>query len=615
MNTIRLTVAQALIKFLEHQYIELDGERQAMFAGCMGIMGHGNVAGIGQALSGSDFPFIPFRNEQSMVHAAVGYTRAKNRQSIYACTSSIGPGATNMVTGAALATINRLPVLLLPGDYFAQRDLGPLLQELEHPVDQDISVNDCFRPVSRYWERIMDPAQLIPTLREACRVLASPSDTGAVTVALPHDVQTIAHDFDSASFEENVWSIERKEALKEEIVTIVDKIKSANRPLIIAGGGVRYSEAEEVLVDFVNEYKIPVVTTINGKGTISSDHPMNLDGVGVIGNEAANAIARKADLIISIGSRLNDFVTGSKSLFENPSVKFININVNAQDAAKMNGIPIISDAKACLQHLRTAMSNYQINRHYLQEIHSAKAKWAEKKKSIYHHADQAKGLNQIKVLKYLKQELSQEDIIVNASGSLPGELHQLWESQQSQNCHIEYGYSCMGYEIAGGLGAKMALRNNDVYVLVGDGGYLMMSQEIVTCIQEDIKLIILLFDNSGYKSIGGLAESIGVPDIGTNHSDRLHNIIAIDYAQNAASLGALSHTVTDEKEFLNALATAKKAEKTTLIHIKINEKVDLENYCWWDVPVAEVPHNETQAKALKRYREAKVLQRTNYQHS
>ncbi len=488
-STVRLTMAQAVIQFLKNQYTERDSVEQRFFAGCFGIFGHGNVAGIGQALHQyPNFRYYQTRNEQAMVHTAAAYAKHKNRLQTLACTTSIGPGATNMITGAAVATVNRLPVLLLPGDIFARRNVAPVLQQLESEHSQDISVNDCFRPVSRYWDRINRPDQLITSLLEAMRVLTSPAETGAVTLALPQDVQTEAYDYPSALFDKRVWRIPRNRPDQRALQQAAQWIRAAQQPLIIAGGGVLYSEATATLREFVERTGIPVGETMAGKGSLRYDNPLCLGAIGVTGTSAANIIAKEADLIIGIGTRYSDFTTASKTQFQNPAVRFININVAEFDAYKHNALPLVGDALVTLEELLVALHGYtntEANQSHARQLHDA---WEAEVDRLYAIQRADSGLPfQGALIGAVNEQGDPEAVMVCAAGSLPGELHKLWRARHPRQYHMEYGFSCMGYEIAGGLGIKMADPEREVYVLVGDGSYLMLHTDLVTSIQEGLQ--------------------------------------------------------------------------------------------------------------------------------
>jgi 3D-(3,5/4)-trihydroxycyclohexane-1,2-dione acylhydrolase (decyclizing) len=599
-ETLRLTMAQALIAFLKQQYVERDGVEQRFFAGCFGIFGHGNIAGMGQALQQNpDFRYYQSRNEQAMVHTAVAYAKTKNRLQTLACTSSIGPGATNMITGAATATINRLPVLLLPGDIFARRNVAPVLQQLEAEASQDLSVNDCFRPVSRYWDRINRPDQLLTALPQAMRVLTSPAETGTVTLALPQDVQTEAFAYPAALFNRRIWRVPRNRPDRAAIEQAANWIRAAKSPLIVAGGGTIYAEATETLRRFVDATGIPVGETMAGKGSMPYDHPLCLGAIGATGTLAANRLARDADLVIGIGTRYSDFTTASKTAFQHPDLRFININVASFDAAKHQALGLIGDARAALEELAQLLEGYHVDVEYRALAERLHGEWDAEVEQIY--SLRLEPLPSQGELIGAVNELSDPSaIMVCAAGSLPGDLHKLWRARHPKNYHMEYGYSCMGYEIAGGLGIKMAAPERDVYVMVGDGSYLMLSQEIVTSIQEGHKLIVVLLDNQGFKSIGGLSRSLGQQGFGTRYvypqdgglpGDEAEEVapLPVDLAANAASLGAHLLRCRTYDDFVAALRAAQDTDRTTVIYIQNDRMQGVPGYeSWWDVPVAEV---------------------------
>ncbi len=615
----KLTVAQATIAFLKNQYTERDGIEQPFFAGCFGIFGHGNVAGLGQALQENpDFRYYQCRNEQSMVHTAVAYAKVKNRLSAFACTTSIGPGATNMLTGAALATINRIPVLLLPGDIFATREPAPVLQQLESAVTQDISVNDCFKPVSKYWDRINRPEQLIYALPEVMRVLTSPSETGAVTLSMPQDVQTHAYDFPASLFEKRVWHIPRSRPDSSLLQKAAGWISRAKQPVIVAGGGTIYSGASEALHRFAAQTGIPVGETFAGKGSVMYDAPYCIGGLGATGTKYAIEIANEADVVIGIGTRYSDFTTASKSIFKNPNVKFININISEFDAHKHNALPLTGDAKVTLEELLSALENYKVDGYYRQRIAGMNKAWDDEVTQIYAEGNGTiPPIDQAVVIGTLNSFMNREDIMINASGSAPGDLHKLWRATDPKNFHLEYGYSTMGYEIAAGLGAKMAAPEREVYVICGDGGYLMNNHEIITSIQEGVRFTILLLNNNGYASIGGLSESIGSERFGTRYRFREDqsgqlsgDILPVDLAKNAESLGAVVIKATDAASLKAALASAKQQQRTTVVYIETHLHRTVKGYnAWWEVPVAEVSTSPSVQKAYETYKENKKQQR------
>ena len=616
MDVKKLTVAQATIEYLKNQYVERDGVQNKFFAGCFGILGHGNVAGIGQALhQNPDFPLFVARNEQSMVHTAAAYAKVKNRLQTFACTSSIGPGATNMVTGAAAATINRIPVLLLPGDIFATRHVAPVLQQLESAATQDVSVNDCFKPVSKYWDRINRPEQLITALPEVMRVLTSPAETGAVTLSIPQDVQAEAFDFPVELFEKRVWHIARTMPDQSLLAKAIAQIKTSKRPLIVSGGGTIYSGATEVLKKMVNRTGIPVTETFAGKGSLNFDEPQNLGAAGVTGTPGAIEIAREADLVVGLGTRYSDFTTISKSAFQDPDVKFININVAEFDSFKHGALPLTGDAKAILEEIDEQLSDYAVSKDYREKIEGFNASWDDFVSGIYTEKNETPAF-QGEVIGAVNTFSDADDIMVCAAGSLPGDLHKLWRTRNPKGFHLEYGYSCMGYEIAGGLGAKMAHPDNEVYVLVGDGSYLMMSQEIVTSIQERRKLTIILLNNDGYSSIGGLSASLGSEGFGTYYRYRNERtnqldggLLPIDYAANAASMGAHVIKASNVQELNAALKKAKTIDHTTLIYIEVDRKKGVPGFAWWDVAVAEVSEKEAVDASFQDYQKNKKTQK------
>lgn len=621
-KTERLTMAQALARFLINQHVERDGVQQPFFAGCFGIFGHGMVSGFGQALQQyRQLRYYQARNEQAMVHAAVAFAKMKNRLQALVCTSSIGPGATNMITGAAVATINRLPVLLLPGDIFARRNVAPVLQQLESEQSQDLSVNDCFKPVSRYWDRLNRPDQLLCALPEAMRVLTSPAATGAVTLAMPEDTQTEAYDYPAAFFEPRVWSIPRNRPDQTALRTAVQWIHQAKRPMIVAGGGVIYSGATEVLKQLVDAIGLPVGETMAGKGSLRYDHSLNLGAIGVTGALAANRLARSADLIIGIGTRYSDFTTASKTAFQNPQVRFLNINVTEFDACKHNALALIGDARVTLQELGGLLAGHQVSPEYRQEAMRLHEEWEAEVDRIYQIRHQPLP-SQGELIGAVNELGDPNAVMINAAGSMPGDLHKLWRARHPKNFHLEYGYSCMGYEIAGGLGIKMADPNREVYVMVGDGSYLMLSSEIVTSIQEGYKLTIILMDNSGFNSIGGLSRSLGQQGFGTRYVYPVNGHLPgdevgekarqlpVDLAMNARGLGAEVLECKTYEDFTGALKKAKTFDRTTLIYIRNDRYAGVGGYeSWWDVPVAEVSEFDSVRKARAEWEAKKAEER------
>lgn len=618
MSTIRLTVAQAIVKYLSVQYSERDGEEQRLFAGMFGIFGHGNVTGLGQALEevGNDLTYYRPQNEQAMVHSAVAYARMKNRLQMFACTSSIGPGATNMLTGAALATVNRLPVLLLPGDIFANRKPNPVLQQLEYPLSQDMSVNDTFRPVSKFWDRIYRPDQLIASLPEAMRILTDPAETGAVTIALPQDVQTEAYDFPAEMFEKRVWRVRRPVPVGEDLQAAAELLASAKNPLIVAGGGVTYSEANAALDDFATAFGIPVAETQAGKGVLPWNHPWSVGPIGAAGGLAANRLAHDADVILAIGTRLADFTTGSKTAFQHPGVKIIGANIGAMDAYKLGAMPLIGDARATLENLSEALTVQGAKAHPHDPIASLKQEWDAAVDDLI-DPDKGGPFSQPQVIGVVNAQAETQDVVVCAAGGMPGDLLKMWRPITPKNYHVEYGYSCMGYEIAGGLGVKMANPDGEVFVMVGDGSYLMMHTEIVTSIQENRKLIIVLVDNGGFRCIRELQTQSGSPAFGNElryrdtSSNRLDgSIVSIDFAANAASLGAVTYTATSPAELRDALQSARAEAITTVIYVPVESQERVRGFeGWWDVPIAEVSTQEGVHEAREAYEEGLTKQR------
>ncbi|MBI1928461.1 3D-(3,5/4)-trihydroxycyclohexane-1,2-dione acylhydrolase (decyclizing) [Candidatus Poribacteria bacterium] len=618
MKTRRLTMGQAVVEFLKNQYVARDDVEHQFFAGMFGIFGHGNVAGIGQALHqySDSFRFYQTRNEQAMVHTAAAFAKMNNRLRTFACTTSIGPGATNLITGAAGATINRIPVLLLPGDIFSTRLVAPVLQQLESPGSQDISVNDCFKPISRYWDRINRPEQIITSLPEAMRVLTSQAQTGTVTLALPQDVQAEAFDYPATLFEKRVYTIPRSRPDVNLLKRAAEWIRGSKKPLIIAGGGVIYGEATDQLARFAEQTGIPVAETFAGKGSLRYDHRRCLGAMGVTGTFGANIIAREADLVIAIGTRLSDFTTASKTAFQNPDVRFININVAEFDAAKHAALPLVADARVTLEELGEAVSGYHVDSDYSAQIDKFGEAWEAEVNRLY-HLGHGPLPSQSEVIGVVNEFSDPQDVMVCAAGSMPGDLHKLWRSRNPKQFHLEYGYSCMGYEVAGGLGIKMADPSREVYVMVGDGSYLMMGQEIMTSVQEGYKLIIVLVNNNGHSSIGGLSESTGAQGFATHFRHRNPKtgqldgeILPVDVAANAASLGAHVIEATTVTSLKAALGEAKESDRTTVIKIDVDFDQRVPGYeSWWDVPVAQVSEVGTAQEAYKKYEIAKRKER------
>ena len=622
MTTIRLTVAQATIRFLAAQRSERDGVEHRLIEGCFGIFGHGNVAGLGQALLEQELhrpgtlTYYQSRNEQAMVHASTAFARMRNRLSTLACTSSVGPGATNMLTGAALATINRLPVLLLPGDVFATRAPDPVLQQLEHPVERDTSVNDAFRPLSRFFDRVMRPEQLPAALLGAMRTLTDPVDTGAVTVCIPQDVQAEAYDWPEELFATRVWHVSRPRPDASALARATAVIRTAKRPLIVAGGGVIYSEATEALRALVEATGIPVGETQAGKGSLAFNHPQSVGAIGATGSTAANALARDADLVIGIGTRYSDFTTASRTAFQNPDVKFVNVNVTSFDAAKHAGTQVVGDARETIVLLTEALTGWTVPPDYAERVRDLASAWDETVERAY-HLGHGPIPAQSEIIGVVNDVSGPRDVVVCAAGSMPGDLHKLWRTRDPKGYHVEYGYSCMGYEIAGGIGAKMAEPDRDVYIMVGDGSYLMMSQELVTAVQEQIKVIVVLVQNHGFASIGALSDEVGAGRFGTWYryrdeaSGRLTgDNLPVDIAANAESLGVTVLRADSIGSFRDALERAKAVSGPVMVHVHADPLVPApSSESWWDVPVAEVAELDITKSARLNYETHKADQR------
>jgi 3D-(3,5/4)-trihydroxycyclohexane-1,2-dione acylhydrolase (decyclizing) len=620
---MRLTAAQALVRFLAEQIVERDGVEHRFFGGCFGIFGHGNVAGIGEALYERPdlLTYYQARNEQAMVHTAAGYARMRNRLGALVCTSSIGPGATNMVTGAALATVNRLPVLLVPGDVFATRRPDPVLQQLEVPWRGDTSVNDCFQPVSRYFDRIERPEQLMPAALQAMRVLVNQAETGAVTLAFPQDVQAEAWDFPEEFLRTRVWHVPRARPDEDALAAAAELIRAARRPLAVAGGGVIYSEATEALRRFVDATGIPVAETQAGKGALPFDHPCALGAIGVTGTFAANRVAAEADVVVGVGTRWTDFTTASKTAFRHPDVRFVNVNVADFDAAKLSGLALVGDARATLEALADLLAGHEVEPGYRAQVGRLNKEWDAEVARLY-------GLGhsplpaQSEVIGAVNDASAPSDVVVCAAGSMPGELHKLWRTRDPKGYHVEYGYSCMGYEIAGGLGVKLAAPEREVYVLVGDGSYLMMPGEIVTSVQEGLKLTIVLVDNHGFNSIGSLSRALGTDGFGTHYRYRRNGsigldseasppaVLPVDLAANAESLGARVIRCAGVDDLRAGLAEAKQEAGTVVLYIEVDRYAGVPDYeSWWDVPVAEVSAVESVRAAREAYEDARARER------
>ncbi|WP_224372828.1 3D-(3,5/4)-trihydroxycyclohexane-1,2-dione acylhydrolase (decyclizing) [Hyalangium versicolor] len=615
-QTVRMTLAQAVVRFLEAQRVSRDGEVHRFFRGVFGIFGHGNVTGIGQALEEYEgLPYFQPKNEQAMVHSAIAYAKSRRRLSTFACTSSIGPGATNMVTGAATATINRLPVLLLPGDIFANRVPQPVLQQLEFPQSMDVSVNDCFRPVSRYWDRIQRPEQIFHALPEAMRVLADPAETGAVTLCLPQDVQSEAFDCPVSFLQERVHLVERRPCARERIEEAAALLRRARRPFIVAGGGVHYAAAEEALRRFCDATGIPVGVSQAGMGALPDAHGACLGAVGVTGTGAANRIAREADVVLTVGTRLSDFTTASKTQFQAEGVRFIAINVNAFDAAKHGAVPLVADARLVLEELGKVLEGWRVPASYGAEIVKAREEWAKTCEELTRSPDGR--LTQAEVIRVLNDEAGPGSTIVHAAGGIPGDIHKLWRSKEADDYHSEYGYSCMGYEVAGALGVKLAHPEREVYALLGDGSYLMLSQELLTSIQEGAKITLVLLDNHGYQCIHNLQRGSGSRGFGNEFRSRRGGRLegeplAVDFVQNAQSLGARTFTAKTAADLSRALRDARATPTSCLIYIPLESSAGLPGTSWWDVPIAEVSPSSSVQEKRQAYEEAKKKQRFHY---
>ncbi len=625
MKTIRLTTAQAIVRFLKVQFVERDGVEYRLINGVFGIFGHGNVAGLGQALEelgGRDLPYLQPKNEQAMVHSAIAFAKTRERLGTYACTTSVGPGATNLLTGAATATINRLPVLLLPGDTFASRRSGPVLQQLEYPAGHDVSVNDCFRPVSRFWDRINRPEQLLTALPEAMRILADPVETGAVTLALPEDVQSEAFDCPANFFAKRVYRVNRPRPGASDLAAAVALLRSARQPLVIAGGGVHYSGAAAALQAFAEATGVPVAVTQAGKGALLETHPLGLGGVGVTGTLAANRLAESADVVLVVGTRLSDFTTASKTLFQNPKVRLIGLNICPADAVKLGALPLVGDARSTLDALRRLLGPRPLGgRGFAALIQSAQAAWKQALALMLHPPKGSPDglLYQSQVLGILNDCLDANSTVVHAAGGIPGDIHRLWVGKSATDYHSEYGYSCMGYEIAGALGVKLAAPEREVYALLGDGSYLMLNHEIVTAVQEGLKITVVLNDNHGYGCIHNLQRACGGRSFGNEFrmragpSDRLvGKPVPVDFAMNARSLGAVVFTAKDEAGLRSALASARKERGTCLIYIPVTPFSVMKGFGWWEVPPAEVSTVPSVRKARANYEKAIKRQKFLY---
>ena len=614
-KVIKLTAAQALIRFKIAQKVKINEEIKPLFPGVWAIFGHGNVAGIGEALFQHQKALPTYRgqNEQSMAHAAIAYSKTLNRQQIMACTSSAGPGSTNIVTAAALAHINRIPLLLLPGDTFATRIPDPVLQQLEDNTDQTITTNDCFKPVSRFFDRIMRPEQLLTSLPQAIRVLTDPVDTGTVTIAFPQDVQTMSWNYPERFFEEKIHFLRRQHADENQLKSAVQMILKAKKPLIIAGGGIHYSLATKELEDFSNNLLIPIGETQAGKGAIPWENPMNVGSVGVTGGSACNELLKEADLIIAIGTRLGDFITGSRTLF-NSEATLLSINVCAYDSIKHRALSLVGDAKLTLNTLMKYCTAIKTSNDWQQRVSILRKEWL----IAVDEASRDKGTllpSDGEVVGAVNRSSRERDVVVCAAGGLPGDLQKLWKTSFDRGYHVEYGYSCMGYEIAGGLGVKMALPDSQVYVMVGDGSYLMMNSEIFSSVMLGLKLIIVVVDNGGYGCIHRLQENCG--NSGFNNLIRdcrstQNEVMRVDFAAHARSMGAKSEEVEGIASLENALERARNSETTYVINILTDpNKTVEEGGNWWDVAVAEVSNEKGVNKARKNYELQKEKQIKN----
>lgn len=644
MSTIRLTMGQALVKFLNNQWIEFDGIQNKMFKGVFTIFGHGNVLGVGQALEEDPGELVVHqgKNEQGMGLAAVGYAKQKLRKQIYVCTSSIGPGAANMVTAAANATANRIPVLFLPGDQFATRQPDPVLQQIERFNDFTITVNDAFKPVSQYWDRVSRPEQLMSAMINGMRVLSDPADTGAVTIALPQDVEGEAYDYPESFFQKRVHRIERTPPTKAMIKEAAQLIAASKKPMLICGGGVKYSEASNSFKKFAQTFNIPFAETQAGKSAVTWDNELNLGGIGTTGNLAANTIAEQADLVIGVGTRYTDFTTASKRGYQSKHVRFININIATFDAYKLDGVRVTADAKEALDALYTALVELNYHSAWNNEIIEARKSWAQELNRLYairydskefspeiegNHKDVLEEFakqygsvfTQTQVIGVLDAHLDDDAIIVGAAGSLPGDLQRMWRAKKENTYHMEYGFSNMGYEINASLGVKLANPNQEVYALVGDGSYLMLHSELVTSIQEGVKINVVLFDNASFGCINNLQIEHGQGSFGTESRCRNPEtgkldgpFVVVDYAMNAASYGCKTYKVRNENELIAAIADAKKQKVSTLIDIKVLPKTMTSGYKgFWRVGSAEVAKNP-EIVALNREMREKLKDARSY---
>jgi 3D-(3,5/4)-trihydroxycyclohexane-1,2-dione acylhydrolase (decyclizing) len=613
VKTERTTLAAAIVRYLRAQRIERDDVEDRLFHGVFGIFGHGNVAGLGQALEehgGTELPFFQPKNEQGGVHAAVAFAKAKKRLGMMACTSSVGPGATNMITGAATATINRLPVLLLPGDVFANRLPNPVLQQLEHPASMDVSVNDCFRPVSKFWDRINRPEQILASLPEAVRILVDASETGAVTICLPEDVQAEAFDCPANFFEPRVHVVDRAQPSRDRIAEAARILRAAKRPLLVAGGGVHYSDACAALASFAQATSIPVAMTQAGMGAVLADHPSWLGALGVTGTSCANEIASSADVVVVVGSRLSDFTTASKSLFANENVRFISINVNAIDAHKHGALALVGDAKAALHELATALAGHRFD---LADVERVRGAWLQTRAELVSTST----ITQAEVIALINELVGKHATVVHAAGGIPGDIHKLWLSRDHDDYHSEYGYSCMGYEVAGALGVKLARPEREVYALLGDGSWLMLANELLTSVQENAKITCVVLDNHGYQCIHNLQRGTGGRSFGNEFRQRTSTRlegepVAVDFVKYAESLGARAFTAQTRSGLVTALDAAAKETRSCFIYVPLAAPSQLPGFAWWDVPPAEVSGVASVNTARRAYDEAVRKRRFHY---
>ena len=624
-KTLHLTVGQALVRFVGAQYVARDGHESRFIQGFWGIFGHGNVSGLGQGIvecsEAEDLRFYRPQHEQGMVHLAAAFAKHRNRLATFACTSSIGPGALNMVTGAGVATVNRLPVLLLPSDYFANRVPDPVLQQIEHPLERDVSANDCFRPVSRFFDRISRPEQLLASLPEAFRVLTDPAETGAVTLALPEDVQAEAFRWPAEFFEKRVWHVRRPLPEPELVREVVQRLKAARRPLLITGGGTIYSEAWNELGEFAQAFGIPIVETQAGKGALAWNHAMNAGPVGSNGSTAANELAKEADLILAVGTRLTDFTTASRSQFQNPAARFVGVNVSPMDASKLSTLPVVADAKRALPEIGRALREVGYagtSVEYRENLGTLKAAWDERVTEIRTPKEDGRALAEIEAIGLVNDAVGGKATVVCAAGNMPGELLRLWRPEDPKSYHVEYGFSCMGYEIPGGLGVKLAEPEREVVVMIGDGTYLMMNSEIVTAVAEGLKLTIVIMDNHGYQCILGLQRACGVADLGNELRFRdakrgtlTGDYVPIDFVKHAESMGAKATFAATPAEVMAAVRAAREHPGVSVVVIPLDPDKRMPGLgTWWDVPIAEISTAENTQQTREQYEEKTRAQRS-----